>query len=286
MARDHQRQKVYDAEPHMGGRRFESVADAERYVDHLLGMKIVRRKFGARWTPPGSIAVIGGGAGGAAYFSTRLSRRSSDGKLAHRTIVMSRSRLDEHTLLHELSHHLTRGSADGAHGWQFCDAMLWLVRNRLGREAAESLRLAYRRTGARYLPPRPKRTLSPEQAEAARARLAKVRADREAKLAAERGEWLIEWYYDDGRGKSSPYRWAVISGSGSRRGVRYWTTWPPNATVYRTISGAERWAAPEREGWAAPEREGRSTGEVRIVSLADAQAHYDEAVAARAGAAS
>lgn len=286
--RDRQRQKVYDGEhPFWGAAGYlGSLADAERFYDRLLGQKTVQRRFPTTWTPPGSIAVIGGGKGGGSYHRGRWEPRALGDGQGYHTIVLTGRNLDLLVAVHELAHHLTRGAAE-AHGWQFAEAMLWLLKRAGHAELSDKLRRAYRETGARYTPPRAKRQLSPEQAEAARARLAKIREEREAKLAAERGEWVIERWDPEAYGPRpstrAEFQWGEVSGAGAWRGIRRWTTWPPNATVYGTRSGAERWAAQEREQLDGKRAAGASLLpiEIRVVSLADAQAHYEEGVERR-----
>lgn len=276
-SRDSQRQKVYDGEPSSGGRQFESLVEIERYLRHVLGLKVVRRRFGERECS-GSIAVLGGGISRASYHRGRrepFADRRRKG-LSTETIVFPRFAYNEHTALHELAHHLTR-FADEAHGWEFAEALLWLTKNRIGAEHAAKLRAGWKASGARYTPPRKRRSLSPEQAEAARARLAEIRARQEAAREAERGEWLIERVDADAYGprisSRSEFCWGEIGGAGEQRQVRYWSTWPKGGTVYTLRSSAEKWA--ERERSLDP----GSPFEIRVVSVEEAVEHYEAMVA-------
>lgn len=288
--RDSQRQKVYDAEGWSGGRSFgpgrEGLAEIEAYYRHLLGLKILERRFGA-WAVRGEIAVIGGGSSRASYHRGRAEPFASKRRrgLSDHSIMFAAHNRSEIVALHELAHHLTR-DADEPHGWEFAAAYLWLVRNRLGAEAADQLRRGFRQTGARYTAPRAKRQLSPEQAEAARARLATIREEQAAKRAAETGEWLIQKYErrlaeeePDRQTGAAIYEWGSMSGAGRHRMVYYWSPWPPNGTVWKLRSSAEKWAEAERAGWSAEDQE---RIEISVVSKAEAMANYDKAVADRA----
>ena len=277
---DSQRQKVYDGEPFSGGQRFESLVEIERYFRHVLGLKIVQRKFG-RAACSGSIAALGGGVSRATYHRGRSEPFADPRRkgLSDHTIMFSQSNRNEQIALHELAHHLTR-SAPQPHGWEFAAAYLWLVQNRIGAEQAARLKAGWKASGARWTAPRAKRQLSPEQAEANRQRLAEIRARQEAKREAERGEWVIQRRDAEAYGprisSRAEFEWGEVSGSGSMRGVRYWSTWPKNATVYGLSSSAEKWAAQERAELAEPH-----PYEISIVSLDEAMANYELGCARR-----
>lgn len=287
--RDSQRQKVYDAEAWSAGREFgsgpEGLAEIEAYYRKLLSQKTLRRRFGEAMCS-GQIAVIGGGSTRASYHRGRGEPFASKRRrgLSDHAIMFAASNRNELVALHELAHHLTRNAAE-PHGWEFAAAYLWLVRNRLGAEEARKLREAFRRTGARYTAPRAKRQLSPEQAEAARARLAEIRQRQAAKREAETGEWLIQKYdrqlaeeARDRQTSAAIYEFGSMGGAGRHRMVTYWSPWPPNATVWKLRSSAEKWAEIERTGWAAGvERE----IEISVVSKDEAMANYEKAVADR-----
>lgn len=276
-SRDSQRQKVYDGEPASGGRRFESLAEIERYLRHVLSLKIVQRRFGD-YACGGSIAVLGGGISRASYHAGRREPFADPRRkgLSSATIVFPRFAWNEHIALHELAHHLTR-SADEAHGWEFAEALLWLTRNRIGAEHAARLREGWRSSGARYTPPRKRRAMTPEQKAAARARLAEIRERQEEQRAAERGEWVIERVDAEAYGPTissrSEFCWGEIGGAGELRQIRYWSTWPKGATIYTLRSSAEKWAERERQLCRLPDP--ASPFEIRVVSLAEALEHYE-----------
>jgi hypothetical protein len=77
-------------------------------------------------------------------------------------------------MLHEISHNVTGAfeCRGGAHGWEYCRAMLALVRHFLGREAHDKLRACYRERRVRYKRPR---VLSEGQRTALAQRLAAYR---------------------------------------------------------------------------------------------------------------
>lgn len=62
------------------------------------------------------------------------------------------------------------------HGWEFCAVFLELVEHQMGRDAAAALTAEWRDRKVRYRAPRPRRELSPEQKQAAVARLAAARS--------------------------------------------------------------------------------------------------------------
>ncbi len=87
-------------------------------------------------------------------------------------VEISRTSLDEWTLLHELAHEiLPRGIY---HHWPFAYAYLKLVSRFMGRDKAKALKLAFKRNGVRFRP-KGTRNISPEQRAAAAERLRKGR---------------------------------------------------------------------------------------------------------------
>jgi putative metallohydrolase (TIGR04338 family) len=91
-------------------------------------------------------------------------------------------------VLHELAHiieHRENGHKNAAHDWQFAAIFLDLVRNVMGKETHDHLKRQFRLNRVRFKP-KAKRTLTPEQREAARQRMAKARAVREANLTFKR----------------------------------------------------------------------------------------------------
>lgn len=88
-------------------------------------------------------------------------------------VEISRTSLDEWTLLHELAHEiLPRGIH---HHWPFAYAYLKLVSRFMGAAKAKELKAAFKAHGVRFKPKRT-RNLTPEQRAAAAERLRKGRA--------------------------------------------------------------------------------------------------------------
>lgn len=182
--RDTQRQKVYDAEgaafgyapghsvlatPFKGyGRSNLTLPQAEAFVAKVTGSAWFERHYGPRWR-----IVVKDGRG-------HRRATSTGGRLG--TIQLPTWARMDWVILHEVAHNVTthRLGDDAAwHGWQFAGTYLALVQHYLGADAAKALKAEFRRKKVRWTEPR-SRTLSPEQAEAARARLAAVRAKRDA----------------------------------------------------------------------------------------------------------
>lgn len=129
--RDNQRQRLYNAETALAGvafgRRLETVAELQAYVDGLLGT----RWFRARWGRWGRIVVTAG-----------RGRRSACAHGQHE-IRIPRWARSELVVLHEVAHCLTDARA-AAHGPEFAGVMLALVRQFMGPGAAASLRSSFR----------------------------------------------------------------------------------------------------------------------------------------------
>lgn len=93
-------------------------------------------------------------------------------------ITMPRWSRTEAIVLHELAHSITQrqhGHLVAAHGWQYCEIYLTLVLHMMGRDAHDSLKLAFKLQRVRFTKPRAKRVLSPEERAALAARLSVYR---------------------------------------------------------------------------------------------------------------
>jgi putative metallohydrolase (TIGR04338 family) len=111
-------------------------------------------------------------------------------------------------VLHELAHGLVDLHAPvdhAAHGWEFCEIFLDLVRHFLGRQAYEDLRSAFKEHRVRYTAPRKRRPLTEAQKAALRERLKKARAAKQAKEELEKMESAMQL------GKWFRERWAAAS---------------------------------------------------------------------------
>ena len=96
------------------------------------------------------------------------------------SISLNRQGRQKSIVLHELAH-ILQPSGSAGHGWQFCSIYLRLVRHFIGNEAHDRLKAEFKACKVRSTKPRAKRTLTPEQREAATARLAAARAARTAR---------------------------------------------------------------------------------------------------------
>jgi putative metallohydrolase (TIGR04338 family) len=162
--RDSQRKKLYDAEravftdfykPH-----FTTVQECQAFVDSVLARKRVQSHYKRAKRP----VLVRPGHGA----------RSAFGGYGH--VTLPRWARSRHVILHELAHALEPAGA--AHGWQFAQCYLWLVRQALGVEAAAKLEASFKAHKVRYRKPRTRKPMTQEQREAATVRLAAARAKR------------------------------------------------------------------------------------------------------------
>ncbi len=191
--RDSQRQKVYDAETRAfgGWLRSESmsVRESQAFVDRVLATKWIENQEDwagvlATIRRRGGVEIVPSHGGGNASFEPReIGDGSGYGYIRiHRpSIALGVKARQKDVILHELAHLIAPRSA-AAHGWQFCDIELRLVRHFLGKEAHDRLKAEFKAGKVRFTKPRAKRQLTPEQREAATARLAAARAARAAKI--------------------------------------------------------------------------------------------------------
>jgi putative metallohydrolase (TIGR04338 family) len=193
--RDTQRAKLYRAEsealpmdsrPRLGNTSMMTIEECQKFIDHLLGQKTVRDHFPTKsrslifqrrnerypWKAQYGVVVV---AGRGCHATT--SAWSSEG-----IITLARFGRNPAVLCHELAHILERRGA--AHGWEFAETYLWLVKRAMGKEAHDKLKASFKKHKVRYTKPRTRKPLTPEQKAAAVERLAAARAAKAAKLAA------------------------------------------------------------------------------------------------------
>lgn len=134
MGRDFQRQRVYNACAAIrAGKRLETVAEMQAYVDHLLDSAWARRRWGAQ-----RITVKDG----------RGHRRATGGGGIVQMPTWAR---EERTLLHEIAHNLA--SPYDSHGPAFVRVMLELVSHVYNAEQAKAFRDACRKYRVEIGPP-------------------------------------------------------------------------------------------------------------------------------------
>jgi putative metallohydrolase (TIGR04338 family) len=177
--RDTQRQRVYDAETAAFGRDSEemTLAECQAFVDKCLSSAWLRKRFPRAAEPvevrDGRSRRRAGYGPGAMYLvlgSPRIVTRPN-------IITMPRWTRSKWQLLHELAHHLSRH--EPAHGWQFAECYLYLVRVFLGRGREEMLKEQFKAHRVRFREPRERR-MTQEQREAARQRMLAMHAARAA----------------------------------------------------------------------------------------------------------
>jgi putative metallohydrolase (TIGR04338 family) len=186
--RDSQKQRLYAAEQYV--RIFhdipigdgsmpavERVKLVEKFIKQVCKRKYIIRKYGKGaygCTPPSVRLSYGNAYRFARAYGTHTIEMPRSGSWAYTQLVA----------LHELAHifESRQRRERAAHGWEFAAIFLDLVRNVMGRTAHDALKAAFKEHKVRYKP-KGKRTLTPEQREAARARMEKARAVRAEKLA-------------------------------------------------------------------------------------------------------
>lgn len=165
--RDTQRKKVYNAEAVLlrFAKPLREITDIEKYLRKQLARKAITSRY-----PDAAEAM-----------------RVKDGRgtrkaLAYGTYAISIPlwARNEAIVLHEAAHVITSRHIDrrkaSAHGWQFCETLLVLVRFIMGREAHDALKQSFKDHKVRFSKPRERAPLSEEQKAALRERLAKARA--------------------------------------------------------------------------------------------------------------
>jgi putative metallohydrolase (TIGR04338 family) len=118
--------------------RFGSTDAVQRYVDDVLHLPVVRR----RWAPAVRLTVRSRRGVTAAHYE-----RDDDG--AHIAVPDQRSTwaLRELVVLHEVAHHLS--TADPPHGPEFVATFCELAEAVMGPEVAHVLRVVYAKEGVR-----------------------------------------------------------------------------------------------------------------------------------------
>jgi putative metallohydrolase (TIGR04338 family) len=173
--RDNQRQRVYDAEgaAFLGIKRASQTKDnnhrvvawgnatpeyysnldplpedisnerVQKLIDKVFGSKYVKRK----WEQKQHIFPL--------VKTARSDATRGCADYAAGTIVlpMLKYHRRQSYIIHECAHFITNhyyGSDIAAHGWQFCDIYLDLVRHFMGKEAYEALKSEFQFEGVRY----------------------------------------------------------------------------------------------------------------------------------------
>jgi putative metallohydrolase (TIGR04338 family) len=163
---------VYRAEDSIRqvGKKFTTIPEIEAYINKVRGSAWFKR----RWPDVASSRLRLKDGRGTRIAGGGYSRRTHTTTLNFP--VWSRV---EAVVLHELAHACTYeqyGYGNHApHGWEFAATLLELVTHELGAESGQNLREAYKAKKVRFHAPRT-RTLTTEQREAARERLAYARA--------------------------------------------------------------------------------------------------------------
>ena len=168
--RDSQRSKLYKAEQiAFKGRRIvvPEDQDIEEYIAHISSLTRVRDSF------PELIQrhiLVGDGRA-----RTRAAANSSG-------IFMPRHSRKKWVVLHELSHTIVRRRHGvlkaAAHGWQFAEIYLLLVRHVMGVEAHDRLKAKFKEHRVRFREPKKRRELTEEQRLALCERLSVAREKR------------------------------------------------------------------------------------------------------------
>ena len=164
--RDQQRSKLYKAEKVLWGKTkaLPTTDDMDAYIRKLQTRAVLVKRFGPALTR--YIRVKDGrgrraACGGANYISMPLWSRN------------------EWIVLHEAAHTVTIrlfGSNVSAHGWQYANVYLQLVKSMLGSEMHDLLKESFKKNRVRFSPKqtRAKKPVTPELLE----RLAMARASR------------------------------------------------------------------------------------------------------------
>lgn len=212
---------MYDAEDCVDrGAVFETLAECQKYVDRVLA----RKRLVGRMRSVRSITVVDGRGG--------TSARASDHFGEGRKIALPSGMRSELVILHEIAHHV--GGLGSRHNWQFADAFLALVREMMGVEAHNDLKAEFRQRKVRFRKP-VKRTLTPEQRQAAAERL--VRA-REVRMANEEtGRWVLRVDY----GGTGNYTYISMVTTKWDRPRLSLVNSIDAAQVWKTRSAVERW---------------------------------------------
>jgi putative metallohydrolase (TIGR04338 family) len=186
--RDSQRQRLYTAEQTTRIWHDESIGSGfdielraklcSTFANEVMKRKYVQRKYPKATMGPVHVEISKGAYAYARAVGGHTIKLPSAGLWAYTKLVM----------LHELAHiieHRENGSKYAWHDWPFAAIFLDLVRNVMGKEAHDHLKRQFRLNRVRFKP-KAKRTLTPEQREAARLRMTKARAVRDANIAFRR----------------------------------------------------------------------------------------------------
>lgn len=171
--RDTQRSKVYRAERAIDkySKRYETVEEIDAFLKSIWSRKRLQKKYhrALKWYEPPSIKDGRGtriARGGAWHLNLPLWSRFS-------TVIL-------HEVSHCIQDRLQRIETQAAHGREFCEIFLTVVREMLGREAHDLLKASFKKHRVRFTKPRKKRTLSPERRAQLAAQLAAARLKKAA----------------------------------------------------------------------------------------------------------
>jgi putative metallohydrolase (TIGR04338 family) len=131
-----------------------SVPEMQALINKWCSSKVLQRRYPRAARPP---RVTDG----------RSRRR---GGAYGRELRMPRSTRNKPYLLHELAHYLVPAAGRPAHGWEYAECYLYLVRVFLGKASEEALRREFKTGHVRYREPR-RSTMTPEQRQLARERM-------------------------------------------------------------------------------------------------------------------
>lgn len=165
--RDSQRSKVYAAEKAAvlasWNSRLETLPEIQDYLQDMMN----RAWFKRRWPWITKVPRLKDGRG------TTHARGGAGG------LNLPRWARSEVVVLHEMSHYLcdmTLHQPHAAHGWQFCEVYLTLVRFQCGKGAHDLLRDQFKQHKVRFKPPQTRKPLTEARKAELRAHLVKARA--------------------------------------------------------------------------------------------------------------
>lgn len=164
--RDSQRSKLYRSENCLKSLelKFSSFDETVKYARKVLSSKWFLKNFNLHISPSCTGVKLELGAKHR-FRSIALKSRG--------TIIFSDSQLDQSTVLHEITHLVT--DTKQAHGREFARNYIKMIKHFMSKEAAEKLKATFKQNGVKYAMRRHrKRSLTPEQKEVLRERMAKA----------------------------------------------------------------------------------------------------------------
>jgi len=142
MARDSQKQRLYDAENKFRkefgtGFQFGSVDDIAMYVFNLVYSNWFRNRFHVE----------------SCSIDVRLAKKGNRSRAGSGRMRINQNRMDEVEVLHELVH-IFVSPRDVGHGREFCMMYLQLVKKKLGEPAEEFLKKCFKDGKVKFRPKR------------------------------------------------------------------------------------------------------------------------------------